>query len=104
MEASRPDAVRVEVGANVVEIDLDERDQLLKRLRIIAGFDTVIAKFAATNPRPIELDIVERLRLRVALEIWRNTSELPNGLLCSPRSYELTRAGSRKPLPSEPVD
>ena len=81
MEASRPDAVRVEVGANVVEIDLDERDQLLKRLRIIAGFDTVIAKFAATDPsRPIQLDIIERLRLRVALEIWRNTSELPNGL------------------------
>lgn len=81
MEASRPNAVRVEVAANVVEIDLDERDQLLKRLRIIAGFDTIIAKFSATDPsRLIELDIIERMRLRVALEIWRNTSELPNGI------------------------
>ncbi len=82
MEASRPDAVRVEVAAHIVEIDHDERDRLLRKLRLVSGFDTVIAKFeAADSGAPIQLDLVERFRLRVALEVWKyRDDELPDGI------------------------
>ena len=58
MEVSRPDAVRVEVAANVVEISGDERDRLLRKLRIVGGFDSTIAKFEADSGVLIEFDLV----------------------------------------------
>jgi hypothetical protein len=82
VEERRPDAVRVEVAANVVEISDDDRDRLLQKLRLVGGFDSTIAKFeAADASRPIEFNRVEHFRLRAALEAWRNGSDLPAGIV-----------------------
>ena len=71
VQVGRPDAVRVEVAANLVEISSGERDRLLKKLWVVSGFDAIMAKFeAAGSSTPVHLDLVERLRLRVALEVW----------------------------------
>ncbi len=79
VHGSRSDVVRVEVAASVVEINHDERERLLRRLRIGGGFDTIIAKFAAADSgAAVVLDFIERLRLRVALEFWADGSELPD--------------------------
>lgn len=55
---------------------------MLRKLRIVSGFDTTIAKFeAADSGTAVHLDLVERFRLRVALEVWEyNTDELPEGI------------------------
>jgi hypothetical protein len=53
---------------------------LLKKLWVVSGFDAIMAKFeAAGSSTPVHLDLVERLRLRVALEVWEyNTDGLPD--------------------------
>jgi hypothetical protein len=62
-------------------IDYDERNRLLRELRIVSGFDEIIAKFeAADSGAPLRLNLVERFRLRVALEVWQDNGELPEGL------------------------
>ena len=81
MEASRPDAVRVEVAASVVEISDGERDRLLRKLRIVGGFDSIIAKFdGADRDAPIDLDLKERFRLRAVIVAWEDGSDLPAGI------------------------
>jgi hypothetical protein len=81
VEASRPDAVRVEVAASVVEISDGERDRLLRKLRIVGGFDSIIAEFESTDSSAlIELNLVERFRLRSAIQAWRHGSDLPTGI------------------------
>jgi hypothetical protein len=71
METNRLDRVRVDVEGNVVEINWAERDELLFKLRFVAGCETIVEKFEAVGAsRPAELDDDERSRLRVALEVW----------------------------------
>jgi hypothetical protein len=80
MEASRLDRVHIEVAENLVEITWDERDTLLRRLRIVSGCDTIIERFWAVGASsPVELDDEQRSRLRVMLELW-GVSVLPDGL------------------------
>ena len=77
----RLDAVRVGVAAQLVTISADERDALLRKLQVVAGFEGVVAKFEeADRNQPVELDIAQRLRLRVALQVWQSASELSDGL------------------------
>ena len=57
MEASRIDRVRIDVQGNVVEISWAERDWLLAKVALAAGFETIIAKLHAVGAgRPVELD------------------------------------------------
>jgi len=79
MEASRIDRVHVDVAGTIVEITWNARDRLLKKLRFVFGCETIVGKFeAAGASRPVELDDGERLRLRVALEVWDGGGELPD--------------------------
>jgi hypothetical protein len=82
IKANRSAAVRVQVAANVVEISHHEQDQLLRKLRVVSGFDAPVARFEAAAPdTPVYLDLIERFRLRVALEVWEhNTDQLPDGI------------------------
>ena len=80
MDASQIGRVHVEVAENLVEITWDERDTLLRRLRIVGGCDTIIERFWAVGAsRPVELDDEQQARLRVMLELW-GLSVLPDGL------------------------
>jgi hypothetical protein len=80
MDASQVDRVQIEVAENLVEITWDERDTLLRRLRIVKGSDTIIERFwAAGASWPVELDDEQRSRLRPMLELW-GVSVLPDGL------------------------
>ena len=77
MEESRTDQARVDVAGNVVEISWAERDWLLAKIRVVAGFETIVEKFEAVGPsKPVVLDFDERARLRAPLEFW---GELPDG-------------------------
>ena len=79
MEASRIDRVRIDVQGNVVEISWAERDWLLAKVALAAGFETIIAKLHAVGAgRPVELDFDERARLRAPLEFWQ--PQLTDGL------------------------
>ena len=99
MQVSRPDAVRVEVAANLVEISPDERDRLLQKLRVVSGFDAIIAKFEAAGlSTSVHLDLAERFRLRIALEVWEyNTDELPDGIARLLDALVKTDTGGRSP-------
>ncbi len=80
MEAGRLDPVQVEVAGAIVEITWDERDALLKKLRDLAGCETIIERFWSVEASsPVELDGEQRSRLRVTLELW-GVSVLPDGL------------------------
>ena len=80
MEASRLDRVPVDVAGEIVAITWDERDRLLERLRSVAGSAPVIARFEGVEAsRPVELDDNERTYLRVALEVWDGTDDMPAG-------------------------
>ena len=80
VEANRSDAVRVDVAGNVVEIAWAERDWLLKKIRVVSGFQTIVGKFEAVGAgEPVKLDFDERARLRAPLEFWER--ELPDGLV-----------------------
>ena len=79
MERSRLDQVYVDVAGTLVEIAWAERDWLLEKIRVVAGFETIVRKFEAVGAsRPVELDFDERARLRAPLEFW---GELPDGLV-----------------------
>ena len=86
MEASRPDVVLVEVAAGVVEISDDESDRLRRRLRIVGGFDSILAKFEEHAVVPVEFNLVERFRLRAAIEAWKRSGDL-----VSPRDCRFAR-------------
>jgi hypothetical protein len=78
MERSRLDQVYVNVAGDVVEIAWAERDWLLEKIRVVAGFETIVQKFEAVGASmPVDLDFDERARLRTPLEFW---GELPDGL------------------------
>jgi hypothetical protein len=80
MESSRLDRVQVAVAGEIVEIARDERDTLLRKLRSVAGCETIVQRFEAVGAsRPVELDDEQRSRLRVTLELW-GVSVLPDGL------------------------
>ncbi len=80
MEASRLDRVQVDVAEEIVEIAWDERDTLLRKLRTVAGCETIVQKFEAVGAScPVELGDEQRSRLRVTLELW-GVSVLPDGL------------------------
>lgn len=80
MEQSRLDQVHVDVAGNIVEIAWAERDWLLEKIRVVAGFETIVAKFEAVGAsRPVELDFDDRARLRGPLELWER--QLPDGLV-----------------------
>ncbi len=74
--------VRINVAWNIVEITSDERDALLKKIAVVAGYEPIVEKFIAVGAsgRPVELDAGERSRMRVALEFWQRIRELPEGL------------------------
>jgi hypothetical protein len=76
MERSRLDQVYVNVAGTLVEIAWAERDWLLEKIRVVAGFESIVRKLDAVG-RPVELDFDERARLRAPLEFW---GELPDGL------------------------
>jgi hypothetical protein len=79
VERSRLDQVRVDVAGDVVEITWAERDWLLRKINVVAGFETIVAKFDAVGAsKPVELDFDERARLRAPLEFWER--ELQDGL------------------------
>lgn len=83
MEAGRLDRVYVDVAGESVEISWDERDELLERIRIVAGDETIVGKIEAVGAsRPVELDEGERARLRTGLELWEAiaVSNLPEGI------------------------
>ena len=78
METSRLDQVYVNVAGTLIEIAWAERDWLLEKIRVVAGFETIVRKFEAVGAsRPVELDFDDRARLRAPLEFW---GELPDGL------------------------
>ena len=80
MEASRLDRVRVNVPGETVEINWDELDMLLGKLRVLDGCETIVQNFEAVGAsRPVELDDEQRSRLRVTLELW-GVRVLPDGL------------------------
>ena len=80
MQASRLDRVHIDVEGEIYEIAWDERDALLDNLSSVAGYETIIERFWAVGAStPVYLDAEQRLRLRVALELWGLT-ELPDGL------------------------
>ena len=80
MEASRLDRVRINVQWEIVEIAWAERDWLLKKIAVVSGFESIVAKFEAVGAsRPVELDFDERARLRAPLEFWEH--ELTEGLV-----------------------
>ena len=79
MQASRLDRIRIDIRGNVVEISWAERDWLLAKIALAAGFESIIAKFHAVDPSwPVKLDFDERARLRAPLEFWE--PELTDGL------------------------
>jgi hypothetical protein len=76
----RLDRVEVNVAGEIVDITWDERDQLLGKLRILDGSETIVHNFEAVGAsRPVELTDEQRLQLRVILELW-GVSVLPEGL------------------------
>jgi hypothetical protein len=78
---SRLDRVQVDVEGEIVEISWSDRDTLLEGLERVAGCETIVQKFEAVGAsRPVQLDAEQRLRLRVALELW-GISVLPDGLM-----------------------
>jgi hypothetical protein len=80
MGASRLDRVQVNVAGDPVEITWDERDTLLRKLRILTNCETIVENFEAVGAsRPVELDDEQRSRLRLTLELW-GVSVLPDGL------------------------
>jgi hypothetical protein len=80
MEGGRLDRVQVDVEGEIVEITRDERDALLRKLRPIAGCETIVQQFEAVGAsRPAELNDKQRSDLRVTLELW-GVSVLPDGL------------------------
>ena len=79
MEASRLDQVRIDVKADVIEISWDERNWLLHKIEVVAGYESIVAKLHAVGAsRPVELDFDERARIRAPLEFWQ--PELTDGL------------------------
>jgi hypothetical protein len=78
MERSRLDHLYVDVAGTLVEISWAERDWLLRKIRVVAGFETIVWKFEAVGAsRRVRLDFDDRARLRAPLEFW---GELPDGL------------------------
>jgi hypothetical protein len=83
VEADNLDRVDVLVAGQPIRITMDERAELLERLRIVVGDEGVVHKFeAAWAIRRVELDEDELGRLRMALELWKAVTfdELPNGI------------------------
>ena len=80
VEGNLSDGLRVDVAGDVVEIAWAERDWLLKKIRVVSGFQTIVGKFEAVGASgPVKLDFDERARLRAPLEFWER--ELPDGLV-----------------------
>jgi hypothetical protein len=80
VDAGRLDRITVDVAGALVEISWAERDELLFKLRFVAGCETIVEKFEAVGAnRPVVLDDDERLRLRVALEVWKREVMPPGG-------------------------
>ena len=81
METSRLDRVRVDVAGEIVEITWDERDTLLEELAFAEGTKPIRERFEAVGEsRPVELDVQERTRLRVALDNWGEDRLQPEGI------------------------
>ena len=97
MERSRLDQVYVDVAGTLVEIAWAERDWLLEKIRVVSGFETIVAQFEAVGAsRPVELDFDERARLRAPLEFWQ--PNCPTGSsTCSTRSCRPRRAVTQPP-------
>jgi hypothetical protein len=76
----RLDRVEVNVAGEIVDITWDERDQLLGKLRVLEGSETIVLNFEAVGAsRPVELTEEQRSQLRVILELW-GVNVLPEGL------------------------
>ena len=81
MEVDSLDRARINVRWAIVEISWEERDRLLRKIATVAGYESIVAKFHAVGAsRPVELNDGELARLRVPLEFWAQTRELPDGL------------------------
>jgi hypothetical protein len=75
--------VHVDVAGHLVEISWAEREELLERIRIVAGDKAIVSKFtAAGTARPVELRKDEVARLRMKLELWDAVAlgDLPDGI------------------------
>jgi hypothetical protein len=75
--------VHVDVAGHLVEISWAEREELLERIRIVAGDEAIVSKFTAVGARgPVELDKDEIGRLRMTLELWDAVAlgDLPDGI------------------------
>ena len=81
VEQSRREPVYIFVdGWPYVEIAWAERDWLLEKIRVVAGFETIVADFTVGAPHyAIVLDLDQQARLRAALEAWER--ELTDGLV-----------------------
>jgi hypothetical protein len=78
---SRLNRVQIDVEGELVQIDWDERDRMLAKLRAIAGSGAIVAAFEAVGAsRPVTLPNDQRITLRVMLEVWEGIDELPEGL------------------------
>jgi hypothetical protein len=81
MATSRLDRVRIDVAGEIIEISSDERDLLLEELIFVPACKTIRRKLeAAEASGPVELDAVERSRLRGALEQWTLDVVQPEGI------------------------
>jgi hypothetical protein len=74
--------VDVLVAEEPIGISMDERAELLERLRIVVGDESLVHKFeGAWATRRVELDVDELGRLRVALDLWQAmVDELSDGI------------------------
>jgi hypothetical protein len=83
MGSGGPDTVHVDVAGDLVEISWAEREELLERVRIVAGDKGIVSKFTAAGARgPVELGKDEIARLRMTLELWDAVAlgDLPDGI------------------------
>ncbi len=84
MGSGGPDKVHVDVAGDLVEISWAEREELLERIRIVAGDKAIVSKFtAAGTSRHVELGKDEISRLRMTLELWDAVAlgDLPDGIV-----------------------
>jgi hypothetical protein len=77
----RLNRVQVDVAGTLVDISLEERATLLQKLQSVGGCDAILEKLvdAVAASGTAELDDVQQLRLRMALERW-GFIELTDGL------------------------
>jgi hypothetical protein len=81
MEASRLDRVQIDVAGEIITISWDERDVLLEELAFAEGTKSIRERFEAVGAsQPVELDALQRARLRVALDDWGEDRLQPEGI------------------------